>query len=249
MLDLLLAARAESDDERCEALLLVAKTTAESSSLDHGNVWLVGVECQLSMLRQREKRHGEAEAHTQRAVELLDDATRHTLVILESHIHALPSLVTSMSSRVRDTVDLLADVQAHLLAANVASTRPVWWAEPTDAPRRALPQVLRQVRQCTALVDYVASNPKMLSFRAGESFAVLSRHSSRFYKARHKQRVGLVPCSAVRMLDESAASGGADASSSVTPRSTDEDWIDPDSSSGVGSGSEMSSTVSAPQDN
>jgi hypothetical protein len=243
VLDLVLAARAEStDDARCESLLHSANNVAEQSSASSslGNVLLIGINVLFSMLRLRQRRNADADVHTQRAVELLDDATRHALVVLDEHMAALAGHGNG-PTRLHDTIDLLAEVQAHLLAANEAASRPAWWLA-TDVQRRPVPAVLRQVRQCTALVDHVATNPKMLSFRAGETFAILSRHSSLMYKARHKQRVGLVPCAAVTLQTASVAGDDLPSSTVSTPRSvTDE--VDPDTSSAVESGDSMSSSI------
>jgi hypothetical protein len=244
-LDVLIEARGAPSEARCEALLMTARANAEASAATLGhNLWLLGVEHLFSMLRQRETRWPDVEAHNQRAVDLLDDATRHVLALLARHAAVLPSILLAgpgaSSARVRAAIDLLAEMQQQLVSSTEAApaARPAWWASPSDTlVHRALPRVLSQVRACTALCDHAATQPNMLSFRAGESFAILSRHSSRFFKARHKRRVGLVPCALVRVdygLDAagtSTPSNNASNSSSpaFTPRSgVSDDWpLDP----------------------
>lgn len=248
MLDVLLEARVAPSEARCEALLVTARANAEASAATLGhNLWLLGVEHLFSMLRQRETRWVDVEAHNQRAVDLLDDATRHVLALLDRHAAVLPSILLSgpgaSSARVRATIDLLTEMQQQLqltsteAAPSAAAARPAWWASPNDVlVHRALPRVLSQVRACTALCDHAATQPNMLSFRAGESFAILSRHSSRFFKARHKRRVGLVPCAMVRVdyggleLGGSSSGGSNSSSPAFTPRtgeSEDLSQLDP----------------------
>lgn len=246
---MLLEARVAPSEARCEQLLLSARASAEASAAALGhNLWLLGVEHLFSLLRQRETRWPDVESHAQRAVDLLDDATRHVLSLLDRHASLLPSILTHQHvgpDAVRATLDLLAEMQHQLSAsypaAAPAASRPPWWIAPTDAPHhRALPRVLSQVRACTALCDHAATQPNMLSFRAGETFAILSRHSSRFFKARHKRRIGLVPCAMVRvdyglgeLVSGGSAAGSSPGSSSsspaFTPRSGEtDDWqLDP----------------------
>ena len=61
---------------------------------------------------------------------------------------------------------------------------------------------MKRIRACVATADYSSKTAKHLSFRAGETFAVLGRHSERLYRARHKGRLGLVPVDHVRIVAE-----------------------------------------------
>eukprot|EP01108_Squamamoeba_japonica_P004039 TRINITY_DN322_c0_g1_i1.p1 TRINITY_DN322_c0_g1~~TRINITY_DN322_c0_g1_i1.p1 ORF type:complete len:238 (-),score=35.86 TRINITY_DN322_c0_g1_i1:37-750(-) len=218
----------------------------------HSAVWLAGVESLYSELRSRENRWSEAEAHLLAALRHYhsEGTTVHdTLNLIERRIGQMPSILTT--TRTRATAALLHEVRVNLEAAAAAAhTRPVWWVTGDERiARRALPRVLKRIRACVAVADHTGSAKKHLSFRAGETFAVLGRHSAQLYRARHKGRLGLVPVDKVRIVVEVAdephesddsttgpdydvhgdtSSHSADSSASTSNTSTtDFSWLDP----------------------
>jgi hypothetical protein len=105
--------------------------------------------------------------------------------------------------------------------------RPAWWVDksadkpgtPTSPLQKAVSRSLRDVVMVRAIEDCVTKQPGMLSFLAGEVFAVLGKPTKTYWKGQHKGKIGRFPASKVQLMapaaDADDAAAGSPSAASV----------------------------------
>lgn len=143
--------------------------------------------------------------------------------------------------QVQESLETMRDSSDASARAVPAGERPAWWVDKNEAGKRgdtpsplqkAVSRAMRDVVMVRAIDDHVTKQPGMLSFLAGETFAVLGKPTKTYWKGQHKGKIGRFPAAKVALIDDdasltsnpaalvtSAVSPSADTLAQLSPRS------------------------------